>query len=226
MLLLRDECSLCKRIVSSSILRRCFRCGKLYCFDCSTFTKDGSIVCLNCARRMVSPRRLGTKYSPLSRYLLRRAQFTEHMVLPFADVEGVIGDNLPLGAVREVEWWANTRGTAQGRAWTDVGWRVQDVNLDQRTVNFIRVAESKVEIGKSHEKKAATPTFAKKMRRFSKPRRREQPSKTRFSLAQAKLRNVERERASSQRFKAKFKPRPAHEKRLFKPEAKPSEATN
>jgi len=223
MLLLKDECSLCKRIVSSSILRRCFRCGKLYCFDCSTFTEDGNIVCLNCARRMVSPKKLGTKYSPLSRYLLRRAQFTDHVVLPFAEIEGIIGDNLPFGAIRDAEWWANTRGSVQGRAWIDVGWRIQEVDLNQRTVTFIRVAESEVKIEK-RPKKSAITTLAKKTFRPSRPKRRELPSKIKLARAQARLKNVERERAAIQRFKGKFKPRSAHEKRLFKPEAEPSKS--
>jgi len=224
MLLLKDECSLCKRIVSSSILRRCYRCGKLYCFDCSTFTQDGNIVCLNCARRIVSPKKLGTKYSPFSRYLLHRAQFTNSVVLPFAEIEGIIGDNLPFGAVRNAEWWANTRGTAQGRAWIDIGWRVQEVDLDHRTVTFIRVANTEVKTQKRRKKSTRT-TLVKKPFRLSRPRKRAPPSRTKLARAQARLRNVERERAA-QRFNGKFKPRPAHEKRLYKPEAKPYEATD
>jgi len=224
MLLLKDECSLCKRIVSSKILRRCFRCGKLYCFDCSTFTDDGFIVCLNCARRIVSPKKLGTKYSPLSRYLLRRGMFTDHVVLPFAEIEAIIGDNLPLGAVREASWWTNTRGSAQGRAWMDVGWKVQDVDLDHKTVTFIKVAEVQVKIKKKPTKSPAT-TWAKKTFTTFKPKKRLPPSKTKLAKAQARLRNVEREKASAQQFKGGFKPRRAFEKRLFKPEAKPSDST-
>jgi len=223
MLLLKDECSLCKRIVSSSILRRCFRCGKLYCFDCTTFTKEGEIVCLNCARKMVSPKKLGTKYSPLSRYLLRRAQFTDRVILPFAEIEGIIGDNLPFGAIRDAEWWANTRGSAQGRAWIDIGWNVQEVDLNQRTVTFIRVAEIEVKTEK-RPKKSASTTLAKKTFRLSRPKRRVPPSKTKLARAQARLKNVERERTAIQQLKGKFKPRPAHEKRLFKPEAEPSKS--
>jgi len=221
MLLLKDECSLCKRIVSSSVLRRCFRCGKLYCFDCSTFTQDGDIVCLNCARRMVSPKKFGTKYSPLSRYLLRRAMFTDRIVLPFAEIEGIIGDNLPFGAVRDAEWWANSRGSAQGRAWIDVGWRVHNVDLNKRTATFIRVTEIEVKIKKRPDK-SIPKTFAKKTFRPSRPKRRGPPSKTRLARVQARFRNVERQSASLQQHRGEFKPRPAHEKRLYKPEAEPS----
>jgi len=222
MLLLKDECSLCKRIVSSSFLRRCYRCGKPYCVDCSTFTKDGNIVCLNCARRMVSPRKYGTKYSPLSRYLLKRAQFTNRAVLPFAEIEGIIGDNLPLGAMRNPEWWANTGGSAQGRAWIDVGWRVQGVDLNNRKITFTRLANAKTKTETRRKKSIQTAFLKRKPWQSLRPKRREPPSKTRTAMAQARLRNVERRRTTAQQFEGKFKPKPAYEKRLYKPEAKPS----
>jgi hypothetical protein len=232
MLLLRDECALCKRLFRSSGLRRCSRCGKYYCFDCSTYNEEGYIICLNCARRMVSPPRLGTKYSSLSRYLLRRGQYTDHLTLRFAEVEAIIGDNLPFGAVRENEWWTNTRGSPQGRAWIDIGWQVENVDLQQRTVAFVRVAEPKQAEAeeetkpkrKRRQKKVPTP-FESKTYKFTQPRRFKPPSKSKIAKAQARLRNVERERAAGQTFKGKLKPRRAYEKRLFKPEAKPSDST-
>jgi len=221
MLLSKDECSLCKRIVSSSFLRRCFRCGKLYCIDCSTFTEDGNIVCLNCARRMVSPKKYGTKYSPLSRYLLKRAQFADRAVLSFAEIEGIMGDNLPFGAVRDQEWWKNTRGSAQGRAWIDVGWRVQSIDLNNRKATFTRVANVEAKVEKKRKKRAQTKFF-KKPFQLHRSKKRGSPSKTRIALAQARLRNVERERNKALQLKGRFKPKPAYEKRLFRPEAKPS----
>jgi len=225
MLLLKDECSLCKRIVSSSILRRCLRCSKLYCFDCTTFTKEGDIVCLNCARRMVSPKKLGTKYSPLSRYLLKRGRFTDFVVLPIAEVEGIIGDNLPFGAVRDPEWWANTRGSAQGRAWINVGWEVQDVDLNNRTVTFTRVVRPEIKlVRKKIKENKQTPFFKQPLRR-QRRKRPALPSKTKVAQAQARLRNVERQRMASQPLTGKFSTKSAYEKRLFKLEAKPSKAT-
>jgi hypothetical protein len=173
---------------------------------------------------MVSPKKFGTKYSPLSRYLLKRAQFTDHAVLSFADIEGIIGDNMPFGAVRDPEWWANARGSAQGRAWINVGWRVESVDLNDRTVAFARVAD--VEAKPHEERKESTKTpFFKSKPSWSRRKRMGPPSKTRTALAQARLRNVERERAIAQPVKGKFKPKPAYEKRLYKPEAKPSKTT-
>lgn len=171
---------------------------------------------------MVSPKRLGTKYSPLSRYLLRRGQFTDHAVLPFAEIEGIISDNLPFGAIRDTEWWTNTRGTAQGRAWIDVGWQVQDVDLNNRMVTFIRVAQSaqlEIKQRKKAKENKKTEFFLQPLRR-TRRKRPALPSKTKIAQAQARLRNVERRKMTSQQHRGGKVSKPAFEKRLFKPEAK------
>ncbi len=215
MLLLKDECSLCKRVVSSSYLRRCIRCGRLYCFDCTTFTKDGYLICLNCARREVTPRYVGTRYSSLSRYLLRRGMFTDKVVLRISEIEAIIGDNLPLNATRDSDYWNNSKS----RPWVTVGWNVENVDLSNRTVTFIRVAQVQRKPKKRENKKTE---FFKRPLRFPRPKRKMQPSKTKIAQIQARARNVERLRTSQQ--KGKFQPRSAYEKRLFKPDAKPSTA--
>ena len=215
MLLLKDECALCGRVVSSSYLSRCSRCGKLYCFDCTTRTKDGYIICLNCARREVSPRRFGTKYSSLSRYLLRRGMFTDRVVLRIGEIEGIIGDNLPTNASRDAEWWSNSKG----RPWVTVGWNVEKVDLDSHTVTFIRVAVPQKKPKKKESKKTE---FFKRPLRFPRPKRPMGPSKTRIAQAQARLRNIERQRLVSQQQRGRHRSKPAYEKRLFKPDAKPS----
>jgi hypothetical protein len=88
----------------------------------------------------------------------------------------------------------------------------------------MRVAVVEVKIEKKRKKKTQTTFFKKKTFQTLRPKRRGPPSKTRIAQAQARLRNVERETTTIQRFKGKFKPRSAYEKRLFKPEAKPSKA--
>jgi len=223
MLLSKDECSLCGRVVPSYLLRHCFRCGRLYCIDCTLFTDEGDIACLNCARRIVSPRKLGTKYSPLSRYLARRARFTSRVTLSFAEMEGVISDNLPFGALRNQEWWTNTRGSTQGQAWMNVGWRVQDINVSGRSVTFVRVAGSEAPtFGKRARRRSSTATKEFHLRRPISRLRRLSPSKSRIARAQARLRNVEREKSSVREYRGKLKPTRAYEKRLYKPEAKPT----
>jgi len=225
LLLLKDECTLCKRVVSSSYLRRCLRCGKLYCFDCSTFTPDGYIICLNCARRAVSPKRLGTKYSPLSRYLLRRGMVTSRVVLPIAEIEGIIGENLPLTATRNSEWWKNRRFTAQGRAWIDVGWSVESVDINNRTVTLIKVAKTESKPRRKAKEKKKTEFFTRSLR-HTRRKRSALPSKTKIAQAQARLRNIERQKMASPQHPSRFPKKPAYEKRLFKPEAKPSKTSD
>jgi len=221
MLLLKDECALCKRVVSSSYLRRCIRCGKLYCFDCTTFNNEGYIICLNCARREVSPRRLGTKYNSLSRYLLCRGMFTDRVMLRFGEIEGIIGDNLPLSSGRDSEWWSNSKG----RAWTIIGWSVENVDLNNRSVTFIRIVKPEIKQGKKAKEKKQTEFFKRPLR-YPKRKRRLLPSKTKIAQVQARLSNIERQKMASQPLRGKFPTKSAYEKRLFKSEAKPSKTSD
>ena len=178
-------------------------------------------VCLNCARRFVSPRRLGTKYSPLSEYLARRARYGNFATLTFAKIESIIGANLPSSASQNTRWWNNASSRVQAQAWINVGWRVRDVKLNDRTVTFKRTASLKIEKRKKRRKR--TPTSAMKTFRPPRPQPfgRRRPSETRIAKAWARLKNVERRKMSMRRYRGKFKPRPAFEKRLYKPEAKP-----
>jgi len=164
------------------------------------------------------PRKFGTKYSPLSRYLLRRAKYSSRVTLSFAEIEGIIGDNLPFGALRNKAWWSNTLHTSQGEAWLSVGWKVQSVNLAKRTVTLTRVAEKGAEPRKRKRRTKDSNLFELP----PKPKRRLVPSKTKIARVQARLKNIERRKSSIKRYRGKFKPQPAMEKRLFKPEAKPT----
>jgi len=215
---MKEDCGLCGRTLSYWSLRRCYRCGRLYCRSCliEDLTGDRNLICLNCARRAVSPRGSGTKYGRLSNYLARRAPYTDHVTLTMAKIEGVVGDNLPLTAARNPEWWANTRSSAQGQAWLGVGWTVEAVDLKERTVIFRR-PQGLLKIERRRKRKRApTP----KLPPYEPPRPRK-PSKTRVAKAVARLKNVERKRSSMRKYPGKLKPPPAHEKRLYKPEAKP-----
>ena len=216
---------MCKRVVPSSYLRRCFRCGRLYCFDCTMYNPEGYIICLNCARRAVSPTKFGTKYSSLSRYLLRRGMFTDRIVLRFAEMEGIIGDNLPFAALRDPDWWRNTRFTAQGRAWIDVGWTVENVDMSKRTVSLVRVSQPKETKRRTKTKENRKTEFFKRPLRFPRPKKPMLPSKTKIAKVQARLRNIERQMAEGQ-MRSKSPSRSAYEKRLFKPGAKPSRTSD
>jgi len=156
--------------------------------------------------------------------LARKARYNELVTLTFAQVEGIIGDNLPFSALRNRSWWHNLRSTAQGQAWMNVGWRVQDVNMTERTVVFRRVAESRQMIKAGRTRRKGAPKRMKPSSILIRPQRvqRKTPSKTRIAKAQARLKNIERQKSSMRQYRGKFRQQPAYEKRLYRPEAKPS----
>jgi len=181
-------------------------------------------MCLNCARRMVSPKktgRVGTKYSPLSRYLTRRQLSTIYTTLTFAEIERIIEDKLPTSALQHRHWWTNASSQVQAKAWLKAGWMVHDINLDERNVVFKRARKTETKHG--HKRMKSVRTLAHKTFQPPKPPafRRRLPSKTRVAMAQARLENVERRRVSGKKYRGKFKPKPAFEKRLYRPEEKP-----
>jgi len=225
---MKEECSLCGGIFSYYSLIRCPRCGKLYCRNCVIFSWNKNVLrhvpmCLNCARRMVSPRvrRVRTKYSPLSRYLARRQRHIIYSTLTFAEIERIIENKLPTSALQHRHWWTNAGSQVQAQAWLKAGWIVHDVNLSDKSVIFRRVRIPEKRRGRKRGKGARA--LADKPFRPPKPRafRRRLPSKTRVAMAMARLKNVERRKLSMKRYRGKFKPRSAFEKRLYRPEEKP-----
>jgi len=181
-------------------------------------------MCLNCARRLVSPRRtrkIGTKYSPLGRYLARRQRSISYATLSFAEIEKIIEDNLPLSAFEHQHWWSNAASRAQTKAWLNVGWIVHDVNLEDKSVIFKRIRKPENRLDRKR-KKGATISTKKTFQppKLRKPRRR-MPSKTKIAMAMARLKNVERRKRSMKRYRGKFKPKPAFEKRLYRSEETP-----
>jgi len=220
----KDQCGLCKRVLSLTRLRRCQRCGKLYCRDCmvpDVATGDPTkLLCLNCARRIVAPR-TASKYSGLGSYLKFRGAFTDTAKLGFARIDGIIGDNLPLEAYKNEKWWENTPGHIHARAWLDAGWEAHEVNLKEGYVVFKRVRI--VQTRRSAKKKASMQIdkpFTPVPVRFQKPRI---PSKTKVSKLYARIKNVERKRSSMPTYHGSFKPKPKHEKSLFKADQKPQQ---
>ena len=104
----------------------------------------------------------------------------------------------------------------------DVGWRVEGVDLDARVVTLKRVAEKTAKTPvKTRSWRRGTSEWMKKAPRPTSPRRRRNPSKTRISKVAARLRNIQREKASVRQYRGRFKPKPAFEKRLYKPDAEP-----
>jgi hypothetical protein len=171
------------------------------------------LLCLNCARRTVAPRS-ASRYGGLTGYLRFRGAFTSTVKLTFARIDGIIGENLPMSAYRSEKWWDNLPSSPHARSWLDAGWEVRETNLKEGYIIFKKVKEVPLKKGSSKEIKPFTPVHV----RFPRPRTL---SKTKVSKLYARIKNVERQKASLQRYPGSFKPRPKHERRLFKPEEKP-----
>jgi hypothetical protein len=174
-----------------------------------------AMLCLHCARRVVSPRNR-SKYSGLTGHLKFRGAFTRLVRLSFARIDGLIGSNLPMSAFRDEKWWSNSASSTHARAWLDVGWAVQDVNLKDGFVVFKKVRQipKNRKRGKSRIDKPFKPVPVRASKR--KP-----PSKTKVSQLYARIKNLERQRAAGRGKIRGFKPKSSHEKKLFKPDEKP-----
>lgn len=184
------------------------------------WSEERDSICLNCARRIVSAPARSSKYGRLREYLSRRGRFTSFVTLSFSEIEGIIRNNLPLGALRSEEWWDNGGRTSQSYSWASVGWRVRKVNLEELTVTFhklLKKTPAKLSKKKLSRKKIVQKPFTPVA---VKPLRFPKPSKTRIAKTVARARNIQRKRLTGQR-KIKMKPKSAYEKRLYKSEAKP-----
>jgi len=188
-------CALCEETYPRSALYKCRICGMIYCGNC-IIIENNSVVCLRCAVKRVSPKAPRSKYANLSVMLSRRARFSGEIKLSFAEIEGIIGDKLPKSAYEDKGWWSNIRGRTQSEAWLNVGWRVKEVNLEEKTVTFIREiqpADNTSTQRKTRDRKTKSTEFkllALKAR--SQIGRKRKISKTKLAILQARLKNIER----------------------------------
>ena len=91
---------------------------------------------------VASPRTvIAAEYRPLSKYLDER--FADALVLTFAQIEDVLGRQLPDSAKHQSGWWADVDAlgtpTGQSKSWRQAG-RTATVNLRAGIVRFERAA--------------------------------------------------------------------------------------
>jgi hypothetical protein len=176
------------------------------------------MLCLNCARCVVSPR-VKSKYEGLSRHLKFRAAFTRMVKLTFARIDGLIGSNLPMEAYRNEGWWSNSPSTMHAKGWLDAGWEVQEVNRKEGWVCFKKVRElPRVRGRKRKSSTEITKPFTPVPVHLMKPKT---PSKTKVSKLYARILNLERQRKAGYGQTKGFKPKSRYEKKLFGSEDKP-----
>jgi hypothetical protein len=176
-----------------------------------------AMLCLHCARRIVSPRTV-SKWTGFESHLKFRAAFTDNVKLSFARIDGLIGANLPMAAYKDPAWWSNASSSLHAKAWLGAGWEVQEVNLKEGYVTFKKVRT--VAFKKSTRKKLEiTQPFTPVP--VHRPRSKI-PSKTKVSKLYARIKNLERQRAMPRQpvRGIKFKSS-QYQKRLYKNDEKP-----
>ena len=176
-----------------------------------------AMLCLHCARRIVSPR-VVSKFDGLTRHLKFRAAFTSTVKLTFARIDGLIGANLPMEAYRNEAWWTNSPSSAHATGWLEAGWEVQEANSKEGFVVFKKVRDLPRVRGRGRKPSSEIAPFTPVPVR---PLKSKVPSKTKASKLYARILNLERQRNLARGYVPGLKHRSQYQKRLFKPNEKP-----
>ena len=80
------------------------------------------------------------KYTPLEGYLRNLAETQKEETLSFEQIEIIILDKLPSSAYEDRRWWDHEKegNHVNARAWSNAGWKVDEVNFSEKWVKFIR----------------------------------------------------------------------------------------
>jgi CBS domain-containing protein len=83
-----------------------------------------------------------SRYALLAIFLQHQRRDTERIQLTFADIERILGGELPLSARQHRAWWANDSVShVQSQQWLEANWRVVSVNMSEEKVTFARTKE-------------------------------------------------------------------------------------
>jgi hypothetical protein len=134
------------------------------------------------------------------------------VTLSFHEIEGIIGDSLPVLAYKDADWWKNSQNT-QGRAWLDVGWHVESMDIEKRMVAFKR--EKGIVCVEKKQKRTKCQKITQKPLPRAEPRKRRLPSKTKMANMVARLKNIERQKMALKTYPGQPKSKRPYEKRLF-----------
>lgn len=78
------------------------------------------------------------KYDSLTDHLRGIDREAGLVEMSFQSIETIIGRKLPYSTHEHREWWANSKPRANAYAWVGAGWRVDEVDMDNRKVRFRR----------------------------------------------------------------------------------------
>jgi hypothetical protein len=80
------------------------------------------------------------RYTPLEQYLRDLPVKQEEVTITFEQIERILNDTLPPSAREDPLWWGNqAQGfTVEIISWMNAGWLVDQVNLWEKWVKFVR----------------------------------------------------------------------------------------
>ena len=83
---------------------------------------------------------MADKYGPLEQHLRNLPTSQDVVTLTFERIEQILNDTLPQSAHEDSSWWSNQKqGTnVESLAWMDAGWMVENVDLREQRVRFVR----------------------------------------------------------------------------------------
>ena len=100
-----------------------------------------------------------SKYAPLTGYLSSSGM--DYILMTFAEVEEVIGDNLPRSAFQYRPWWSNNPSNhVNAYSWLRAGYKTADVDMAERKLAFRKASADELPVGrtnKTSKDKGASP---------------------------------------------------------------------
>lgn len=82
------------------------------------------------------------KYAPLGHYLHDLPANQKEVTLSFEQIERILKGRLPPSAYESRKWWEHeTEGDhVTARAWSNAGWKVDGLNLNEKWVKLVRAS--------------------------------------------------------------------------------------
>ena len=91
-----------------------------------------------------------SKYAPLTGYL--SSSGLDYIPMTFAEVEEVIGDNLPRSAFEYRPWWSNNPSNhVNADSWLSAGYKTADVDMAKRKLAFRKAPASELPVGRNYK---------------------------------------------------------------------------
>ena len=80
------------------------------------------------------------KYAPLEQYLRELPANQMEVTQGFEQIEKLLGSSLPASAYEDRRWWDHEKegNHVNARAWANAGWKIDDVNVNEKWVKFVR----------------------------------------------------------------------------------------